>query len=268
MMRSIVPSTDANRKMKTEFNLSSSVFFLDIDGTLAELQDRPAQAFIPLRTLDLLQQIQRQGAQIALISGRPLREISAMTAPLKCTAAGAHGAECRDERGRWLFRYRQPAPAALRHRLERLIRRFPGVTLENKGYIYALHYRLVKEFALPLRAEMEEIAGDYPHWILQQGKCVYELKPGDIDKGSAIARLMRTPSLRERYPIFIGDDHCDEAGFAAVNRLDGLSIKVGPETTVARWRLPNVTAVCNWLDTVAHPDARQTRSRGETLCHA
>jgi trehalose 6-phosphate phosphatase len=52
-------------------------------------------------------------------------------------------------------------------------------------------------------------------------------------------------------PIFIGDDLTDEYGFALVNRLGGHSIKVGPGSSVARWRLADAAAVRGWLERLA-----------------
>jgi trehalose 6-phosphate phosphatase len=59
---------------------------------------------------------------------------------------------------------------------------------------------------------------------------------------------MQEEPFRGRTPVFIGDDVTDEYGFAAVNRLAGYSVKVGPGRTAARWRLRNARAVRAWLE--------------------
>ena len=84
---------------------------------------------------------------------------------------------------------------------------------------------------------------------LQRGKRVVEVKPAAIDKGTAIAEYMLEPPFLGRTPVFIGDDLNDEHGFSEVNRLDGISIKVGMAASCARFRLPNVAAVRRWLAT-------------------
>jgi len=58
---------------------------------------------------------------------------------------------------------------------------------------------------------------------------------------------MKEEPFRGRVPVFVGDDATDEFGFATVNRLGGHSIKVGAGRTAARWRLPSVRAVRQWL---------------------
>jgi trehalose 6-phosphate phosphatase len=47
--------------------------------------------------------------------------------------------------------------------------------------------------------------------------------------------------------VFVGDDRTDEDGFQVVNRLGGVSIKVGPEPTAARWRLGDPAGVRRWI---------------------
>ena len=60
-----------------------------------------------------------------------------------------------------------------------------------------------------------------------------------------------------RTPVFLGDDETDQAGFAAVNALEGLSIHVGAtDPGVARYHLSGVVAVHDWLRDLL--DARST----------
>jgi trehalose 6-phosphate phosphatase len=83
---------------------------------------------------------------------------------------------------------------------------------------------------------------------VQPGKMVFEIKPADGDKGTAIAALMREPANDGRRPIFIGDDLTDEHGFVVVRDLGGAGILVGEErTTAATHRLRDVGHVHRWL---------------------
>ena len=89
-----------------------------------------------------------------------------------------------------------------------------------------------------------------------------ELKPTGRHKGVVVLEFMQEKPFRGRTPVFIGDDATDEYGFAAVNRLDGLSVKVGPGPTAARWRLRNARAVRAWFEpgtVLASRSGRTTR---------
>src|SRR5690606_11864400 len=78
---------------------------------------------------------------------------------------------------------------------------------------------------------------------LKAGQYVYELMPKGANKGSAIQQIIQQYHLTDHYPMFIGDDLTDEAGFKVINALHGCSIKVGSGQTLARYRLENVSQV-------------------------
>ena len=82
---------------------------------------------------------------------------------------------------------------------------------------------------------------------LQPGKMLVEIRPEQRDKGTAIRDFMREIPFSGRRPVFVGDDHGDEHGFAVVQRLRGYGVKVGIAATCARHRLPDVAAVRQWL---------------------
>lgn len=84
------------------------------------------------------------------------------------------------------------------------------------------------------------------------GKRVLEVKPAGVDKGSAIAAFLAQAPFAGRRPVFVGDDTTDEYGFGVVNRLHGISIKVGPGRTCAAFRCRDVAEVRDWLRQVTH----------------
>jgi trehalose 6-phosphate phosphatase len=83
--------------------------------------------------------------------------------------------------------------------------------------------------------------------VIQLGKCVVEAKPANFDKGTAIEEFLLEAPFKDRKPVFIGDDLNDEHGFAVINKLGGISIKVGAGDSCAAYRLPGVDAVRTWL---------------------
>ncbi len=95
-----------------------------------------------------------------------------------------------------------------------------------------------------MRSLLPRVGAQY---CILTGKRIVEIKPAGKDKGVAVLEFMREAPFKGRTPVFVGDDVTDEYGFATVNRLRGLSVKVGPERTAARWRLRDVAAVRAWL---------------------
>lgn len=222
-------------------------FFFDLDGTLAELQPRPEQVFIPAETLAALEQLARHHG-VAVVSGRPLAEIDGFTKPLQLPAAGVHGAEWRDPQGE-IHRVTLDAAvlAQVGARLEAALADHPDLLLERKSVAFALHYRQAPDKEALVRELAEGIAADHPEFKLQPGKCVFELKPAAASKGEAIARFLELEPFAGCLPVFLGDDRTDEEGFAVVNARGGLTVKVGEGETVAKTRLPSVAAVALWL---------------------
>jgi len=226
-------------------------FFLDIDGTLLEIAATPKAVHTGRADCRLVAALyDKSGAALALVSGRSLKTIDELFSPMKLPAAGQHGVERRDARGKV---HRPSFSAELLARAAEPIRSFAarhdGLVFEDKGYSMALHYRLAPQLAAAAHAVVREAARSAGAGMeVQRGKMVAELKPSGHDKGRAIEAFMRERPFAGRLPVFLGDDLTDEDGFRAIERLGGHAIKVGPGPTAARWRLPNPAAARAWLD--------------------
>jgi trehalose 6-phosphate phosphatase len=224
--------------------------FLDVDGTLLDIAERPDAVDTHAVDCQLVEGLQRAaGGALALISGRSLAQLDEMFAPLRLPAAGQHGFERRDVHGkrhRHRFAADKLQPAV--RRLRDFARRHEGLVFEDKGASVALHYRLAPQLGGAAREALVEAAEALGGVMeVQAGKMVWELKPAGADKGVAIEEFMREPPFAGRRPVFLGDDVTDEYGFRVVNRLEGHSIKVGAGETAARWRLANPSAARAWL---------------------
>ena len=227
-------------------------YFFDIDGTLVSIAETPAAVRVSTELRQMLEELYKcAGNAVALMSGRPIAEIDRLFPAVHLPVAGQHGAERRDAEGRVTRHEPTQDLEATRQRLGSAIVEKPGLLLEDKGLSLALHYRRAPRHAgfvhRTMAAEAKTLG---PEYTIQTGKSVVELKPAGKDKGRALLEFMQEPPFAGRMPVFIGDDETDEFGFDTVNRLGGQSIKVGAGDTVARWRLPDVKAVQEWLRSI------------------
>jgi len=225
-------------------------FFLDVDGTLLEIADTPSAVHVDTDLLELVAQLHElSGGAVALVSGRSISDLEALLGEARLPLAGQHGLERRDAAGRlWIHAAPPVAKCAIKESLAPVLDRHPGLLLEDKGLTLSLHYRHAPHlaaYAHRLMARlMREAGGELE---LQKGKCVIEIKPAGVDKGTAVAEYLTESPFRGRHPVFIGDDLNDEHGFAEVNRMGGISIKVGTGLSCAAYRLSGVAAVRRWL---------------------
>lgn len=225
-------------------------FFLDVDGTLLEIADTPSAVRVDMELLELIGRLSRvSGGAIALISGRSISDLEELLGAQRIPLAGQHGLERRDATGRlWIHAAPPAAKCSFKEALVPVLARHPGLLLEDKGLTLALHYRQAPYLAAYAHRLMGRLIGESGGALeLQKGKCVIEIKPAGIDKGTAVVEYLAESPFRGRQPVFIGDDLNDEHGFAAVNRMDGISIKVGPGRSCATYRLSGVAAVRHWL---------------------
>ena len=166
---------------------------------------------------------------MALVSGRPLKDIDGIFAPLKLPAIGGHGAELRPavSHGKVI----RPLLPLLEERVRRQLLALAtrGIIVEDKGYSLALHYRLAPESGADLHRAVASIVAFLPNsaFELLPGKFVIEVKPTGFNKGTAVLELMEFPPFKERKPIFIGDDITDETVFAIMPDVHGVGFSVG-----------------------------------------
>lgn len=228
---------------------------MDIDGTLIELAERPDEVVVSEglpETLDRL--CQHLDGAVALVTGRRLDDVDRLLGGLPIAAAGQHGLERRDAAGhRATHEVDAALMATIAGRLHGFASRHPGTEVENKGLTVALHYRRAPGAEDAARRFVTEaLHGIGDALSLHDGKKVLEVKPFGVDKGTAVREMMANPPFAGRMPVFIGDDVTDEDGFAAVNRLGGISILVGfREPTVARYRIADVDATLALLSSLA-----------------
>ncbi len=211
--------------------------FLDFDGTLVDIAAHPRDVVVPSTLVPTLTALQQSlGGAVAVVSGRPISEIDNFLAPLRLPVAGVHGAERRSATG-GVDRVNAHPLQEVERAAGQLAAAHPALLLEHKQASLALHYRQAPELEPLCLAAMQQAVERSPGLTLLRGKMVVEAKPGNASKAGAIEAFLREAPFAGRTPVFIGDDVTDEVGFAAVQRLGGLGVKVGEGPTVAWQRL-------------------------------
>ncbi len=232
--------------------------FLDFDGTLVELAERPESVISGNEVQDLLSGLQvHLGGAVAVVTGRAIEECDQFLGGIVRVIAGHHGQELRTPDG---VVHHQDIPhdalADIRGELDAFVGQHRSLLLEVKGRALALHFRQAPELEHACDEITKRLAGRFPdELVVLNGKMVREIKASGHDKGDAVAQLMEMPPFKGRRPVYAGDDVTDEDAFAVVNRLDGVSIKVGEGDTGARHRVATVAELRAWLRQIQNPDA-------------
>jgi trehalose 6-phosphate phosphatase len=226
---------------------------LDYDGTLAPLVEDPGAAGPHPDAPALLARLAERHP-LVIVTGRDLdtlarllRNAAGDTPALR--AIGLHGAE-EGILGRPATRHAFASRREALGRMRESVPKAEGVVVEQKGgEAFAVHYRLAPA---PEDAHkwLEEWAAGAPAGLVPVwGKYVVELRPAGVSKGVAVAALAAEHS--ECTPVYAGDDTTNEEAFAALNDLDdtAVTVRVGAGATVARYGLPDVESVIDYLRT-------------------
>jgi trehalose 6-phosphate phosphatase len=243
-----MPATDLLLSPPPLDLLASHSLFLDFDGTLVDLVDRPdaVSADPELRAL-LARLADALPGRVAIVSGRSVAQLRAMLGDVVdgIALAGSHGAEIAAG-GVHDVATPPPGLSAAAASMDAFAATRPGVVVECKTLGVALHYRLAPEHGADALAAADLLAAE--HGLhLQHGKMMAEVR-ADGDKGRAVAALAAGAAMAGFPPLVFGDDVTDEDGFAAAARLGGAGVLVGePRDTHAAHALPDVAAVRSWL---------------------
>ena len=232
---------------------SNLALFLDVDGTLLDIEDHPADVRADQALIALLGRLsQGLDGALSLISGRTVDDIDRIFAPARFAAAGGHGAELRLHPDDSVSSAKWSLPTSIIERIREFAANSPGLLLEEKRGGMSLHYRrapeLEKQCTTFVQSLLPEIEQDFR---LIAGKMVFEFAPKEHHKGAAISEMMQRDPFTRRRTVFVGDDVTDEDGFRAVNALDGIAIRVGGSRgSEAQYSLPDVAAVHRWLESI------------------
>lgn len=237
--------------------------FCDYDGVLAAIAPRPEDAFLDERTRDILQQLSRHDSfHFGIVSGRSLADISMRVGVSGITYAGNHGLEINGpdiQKVQQIPNHMRDTMRTLAGTLQRAMRPYPGVIVEDKTLVVSVHVRQAGPDQIPLiLSELSALVADRNSDRLLRvtsGKCVIEVRPNvDWDKGKAVRFLLEKRHganwSKHVLPVYLGDDETDEDAFLAL-RDHGITVRVGhpsSEQSAAHYTLQNTDEVHIFLD--------------------
>jgi trehalose 6-phosphate phosphatase len=218
----------AATEMFTALDVRSIALLLDVDGTLIDIAPRPDEVHVPedlCRALARL--LERAGGALALVSGRPIRDLDGLFSPLRLPVVGGHGAEMRVGAGEVISPV-EPLPQSMRAALARAEEFAPGIVIEDKGYSMGLHFRNAPQVEERLRTHIASVRAEFASEATEvlPGKALFEVKRPGVNKGNGVRQLMKYSPFAGRKPVFIGDDVTDEAVFAVLPELGGVGFSV------------------------------------------
>ena len=189
--------------------------FLDFDGVLAPIVERPEDAAPPPETRAELERLVARYALVAVVSGRAGDDVRERLGVDGIVCVGSHGLELEPQADRWrrtLAAFAADAP-------------WPPDEIEVKGLAITFHFRgsddereAVRRLdAIVARAREEGLVARYGRKVLEV------LPPVGSHKGTAVKHLLDEYGLRRA--LAAGDDTTDLDSFAALEGLD-LAVRV------------------------------------------
>jgi trehalose 6-phosphate phosphatase len=192
---------------------ATAAIFLDVDGVLAPIVERPEDARVPDETRKEVRRLAGKYALVACVSGRAGSDARRIVGLDELTYVGEHGLELEPEADAWRGAMNGFAATV-------------DWPVENKGLTLSFHYRgmadegAAEELLLAV-AERARDAGLRPRF----GRKVLEVRPPlDASKGTAVRTLLEERGLRRAF--YAGDDATDLDAFHVLGELE-LGVRVG-----------------------------------------
>ena len=194
----------------------------DFDGTLAPIVPQPDEARVASAVAERLARLVHL-SPVAVITGRSVEDVAPRLGFVPQYIVGNHGAEDPQDAARFDVSALAPIRRLVAANAQELHQ--AQVTVEDKGYSIALHYRLATDRGAAQRCIEALLRELDPGLHFFGGKCVVNVVvAGAPDKGDALTSLVKR--ARADAAIFVGDDINDEAVFARAEP-GWLTVRIG-----------------------------------------
>ena len=221
--------------------------FLDFDGTLVDIRARPEEVWLhPATRRVLLRLVRRRRVRVWVISGRRLADVRDRIRVPGVRYFGLHGWE-----GNGNGKLSESTLSFLRQAMGLLAPRIegaPGLSMEDKGSAFAVHYRGASDIAITeARAALLSVLEPFGGRLrMIEGDHILEVLPREF-RGKGVAARREWLTLRRAVPIYVGNDASDESAFAAL--APGVTVRVGrSRNSRAHFRLGSPAEVRLFLE--------------------
>ena len=256
-MRDAVRRLDNDTLSRFAPSNKQKALFLDYDGTLRGFTLDPAKATPEPVLLQALQALsRREDLDVFIVSGRKGEFLEEHLGRFGFTLIGEHGYVFKRAGSDAFELLNSEADLSwmptVREVFDLYAASTPGTHVEQKRSAVVWHYRAADpEFGLwkagELIGHLKEAIANMPAAIAH-GKKIVEVSSQQINKGMAVERFLHEKTYDA--VLCIGDDQTDETMFR--HRSHGaLTIKVGPGTTDAEYRLADTEQVHQMLAAIA-----------------
>ncbi|KAL9657817.1 hypothetical protein ABK040_013155 [Willaertia magna] len=240
------------------------VFFLDYDGTLSPIVERPELAILTNETRNAVENLS-QHFLTSIISGRKLLDVKEKVNLENLFYAGSHGFDIQGNckiLKKYNLQYDESLDLIKRNdlindevfkicfaeefipileqvffELKEKLENINGCILENNKFSLSVHYRLIPNEEIIKEIEnviVTTLQKTQDKTKLTHGKKVFEIRANyDWHKGKAVLELLKLWNLKENHSvlgIYIGDDKTDEDAFESLAKSNlGFGILVANE---------------------------------------
>ncbi len=242
------------------------VFFLDYDGTLTGIVDRPQDAKISPQMKERVEKISRR-FKTAIVSGRMREDVENLAGIGGIFYAGSHGFDILGKGVSMVLPEAEktiPLITELISDFKKELEDIAGMIVEEKKFSVAVHYRMVDEAAYFTRIEktVNDRVSAHRELRLMHGKKVFEILPAiDWNKGKAVRWIMKALGVdwENDTIVYIGDDTTDEDAFRAVrSRGTGILVSGAEKNSAAHFQLSSVEQTGEFFELILNNVGKET----------